>query len=274
MTTLASLRRRAATHRLGTYIALTFLVTWGFWGGVVLFEPSATTLLQLVGGFGPLIAAAITAWIAGDVRPWAAQLVRWRVPVRWWAYAVLVPGGIVGLVVVGSVGFGGGIDVSRLPGAGSIVAIGVLTFLRGGLEEPGWRGMALPLLQKRFNATVASGVLGVVWTTWHLPLFVTQGTNQAGSSLVLYGMSVLPLTVLLTVLYNNTRGSVLLAMLFHTTWNAIQGVVGPAITGAGRVSPNVLVLVVLWIAALGAIAIHGVSDLSGERLMEIPRPTR
>ncbi|WP_276259892.1 CPBP family intramembrane glutamic endopeptidase [Haloglomus litoreum] len=272
MTSLASLRQWAANRRLITYLALTFLVTWGFWGGVILVDTSATMLLQLIGGFGPLIAAAITAWIAGDVRPWAAQLVRWQVPLRWWAYAVLVPIGIISLVGVGSVVSGGGLDLARLPQVGTVITIFFWTFLRGGLEEPGWRGMALPLLQKRFNATIASVVLGVIWTTWHLPLFVTQGTNQAGSSLFLYGMSVLPLTFLLTVLYNNTRGSVLLAMLFHTTWNAIQGVIGPAITGAGIISPNVLVLIVLWIAALGAISIHGIRHLSNDRLTELPRP--
>lgn len=273
MATIGSLRQWAANNRLSTYLVLTFAVTWGFWGAVLIIETSAMTLLQLIGGFGPLIAAAITALIAGDFRPWATQLVRWQVPARWWAYAVLVPIGIISFVSVGTVVFGGGLDSARIPQISSIVMIFVLTFLRGGLEEPGWRGMALPLLQKRFNATIASGVLGVIWTVWHLPLFITGGTSQAGSSLLLYGLSVLPLTVLLTVLYNSTRGSVLLAMLFHTTWNAVQGVVGPAITGAGTVSPNVLILIVLWVAALVAIAIHGVEDLSYSRLTDIPRPS-
>lgn len=273
MTTIASLRQWVSNHRLNTYLALTFLVTWGFWGVVLVVETSAMTLLQLIGGFGPLIAAAITAWIAGDFRPWAAQLVRWQVPARWWAYAVLVPIGIVGLVSAVHVGFGGGLDPARIPQIGSIVMIFVVTFLQGGLEEPGWRGMALPLLQQRFNATIASVILGVIWAVWHLPLFVTQGSSQAGSSFLVFGLSVLPLTLLLTVLYNNTRGSVLLAMLFHTTWNATQGVVGPAITGAGTVSPNILILVVLWVAALVAIVIHGVEDLSPNRLTDILRPS-
>lgn len=271
MLTTVPFRRWVETHRLSTYLALTFLVTWGFWGAVLAVETTATTLLQLIGGFGPLLAAAITAWIAGDFRPWAAQLVRWQVPAQWWAYAVLVPVGIIALVSAGIVRFGGGIDLSRVPQLGSIATIFVLTFLRGGLEEPGWRGMALPLLQQRFNATVSSGVLGVIWTVWHLPLFITQGSSQAGSSLFLYGLGVIPLTVLLTVLYNNTRGSVLLAMVFHTMWNALQGVVSPAIIGPGTVPPTVLVLAVPWIVALAAIAIYSPEELSSSRLTDIPR---
>ena len=145
------------------------------------------TLLQLIGGFGPLIAAAITAWIAGDFRPWAAQLVRWQIPARWWAYAVLVPIGIVVLVNAVNVVFGGGLDPARIPQIGPIVMLFVLTFLQGGLEEPGWRGMALSLFQKRFNATIASVVLGVLWSM--------------ASPIVRHA---------------NTRGSVLPTMLFHT----------------------------------------------------------
>ncbi|MFC7138121.1 CPBP family intramembrane glutamic endopeptidase [Halobaculum litoreum] len=161
-------------------------------GVVLVVETPATTFLQLVGGLGPLVAAAVTARIAGDFRPWAAQLTRWRVPARWWVYAAVLPTGIVALVVALQVLAGGGLDPTRLPPVGTVVAIAVSTFLRGGLEEPGWRGMALPLLQKRLNATVASVVLGVVWTTWHLPLFVTAGSSQAGSSLLVYGLGVLP----------------------------------------------------------------------------------
>lgn len=238
---------------------------------MLMVDTAATTLLQLIGGFGPLVAAAVTAWVAGDFRPWAAQLVRWDVSAQWWAYAVLAPVGIIALASAGIVRFGGGVDFARLPQLGSVATIFVLTFLRGGLEEPGWRGMALPLLQQRFSAAVASGVLGVIWTGWHLPLFITQGSNQAGSSLLVYGLGVIPLSVLLTVLYNNTRGSVLLATIFHTMWNAVQGVVGPAIVGPGMVPPNVLVLAALWIVALVALAIHGADDLSSSRLRDIPR---
>lgn len=268
---ISSLRHWVADHRLSTFLVLTFLVTWGSWGVVLAVRTSAGSLLQLVGGFGPLVAAALTAWLADDLRPWAAQLVRWRVPARWWGYAALVPLGIVAALVGVHLLLGGDLDPRRLPPASGVVTIVLLTFLRGGLEEPGWRGMALPLLQDRFNATIASVVLAVIWTAWHLPLFITQGTSQAGVSLVVYGLSLLPLTVLLTVLYNNTRGSVLLAMLFHTLWNTTQAIVSPAVTGATSIPPDLLVLALLWAAALLAIGVYGVEDLSVTRLTDIPR---
>ncbi|MFC7138120.1 hypothetical protein ACFQRB_19865 [Halobaculum litoreum] len=62
-------------------------------------------------------------------------------------------------------------------------------------------------------------------------------------------------------------------MVFHTVWNATQGIVGPAITAAGPVSPNLLVVLVLWGAALVAIGVHGVENLAGGRPTDVPRPS-
>ena len=50
------------------------------------------------------------------------------------------------------------------------------TFLGGPLgEEFGWRGYALPLLEKRFGPVAGCAVLGVLWAGWHLPLFLSRG---------------------------------------------------------------------------------------------------
>ena len=41
-------------------------------------------------------------------------------------------------------------------------------------EEPGWRGFALPRLQKRLHPLAAAVVLGFLWANWHLPLFLVS----------------------------------------------------------------------------------------------------
>jgi membrane protease YdiL (CAAX protease family) len=84
-------------------------------------------------------------------------------------------------------------------------------------EEPGWRGYALPRMQAGQNGFRASLLLGLLWGIWHFPLWSTKGHPMSNT---FWGWSVLGLmatTVLFTWVYNNTKGSLLLALLFHTS---------------------------------------------------------
>jgi len=87
-------------------------------------------------------------------------------------------------------------------------------------EELAWRGFALPRLQAKYNALTSSLILGVIWTLFHLPLFFTvTGTSQADRSFLTFLISTVALSVLFTWMYNNTRGSVLMAYLLHASVN-------------------------------------------------------
>ncbi|MHA2474985.1 MAG: CPBP family glutamic-type intramembrane protease [Promethearchaeota archaeon] len=86
-------------------------------------------------------------------------------------------------------------------------------------EEFGWRGYALERLQSQFNALKSSIILGGIWALWHLPLFFISGTPQENQNIFAFFTTVILLSVLYTWLYNNTEGSVLVAMIFHTTYN-------------------------------------------------------
>ena len=104
----------------------------------------------------------------------------------------------------------------------------VLLYIVVGLvngEELAWRGFALPHLQAKYNALTSSLILGMIWTLFHLPLFFTKtGSSQADMSFVSFLISTVSLTVLYTWMYNNTRGSMLLAYLLHAaanTWTQV-----------------------------------------------------
>jgi membrane protease YdiL (CAAX protease family) len=49
-----------------------------------------------------------------------------------------------------------------------------ILFLAGGplLEEGGWRGFALPQMQRLHGPLVGTVILGELWISWHLPILV------------------------------------------------------------------------------------------------------
>ena len=91
-------------------------------------------------------------------------------------------------------------------------------------EEFGWRGYALPRLQKRYGPLVASLAIGGIWGIWHLPdFFASQGVLSAMVDAVGFGLFVpytlgtIANTVFMTWLYNKTRSSALIAGI---VWHA------------------------------------------------------
>ncbi len=85
-------------------------------------------------------------------------------------------------------------------------------------EEPGWRGFALPRLQNRYSPLVASIILGALWGLWHLPLHL-MGVYYGGALGAVIRIQEIPRAILFTWLYNRTRGSLLVMILFHAAIN-------------------------------------------------------
>jgi membrane protease YdiL (CAAX protease family) len=99
-------------------------------------------------------------------------------------------------------------------------------------EELGWRGFALDGLQSKWSALVSSLVLGIFWWLWHFPLFFTIGMIQSewgiGSlTFWTFTASVLAQAVLYTWVYNNTRRSILAAILLHFMSNSTLNLLLP-----------------------------------------------
>jgi membrane protease YdiL (CAAX protease family) len=86
-------------------------------------------------------------------------------------------------------------------------------------EELGWRGYALPRLQARYGSLAASLILGALWAAWHLINATIPGMGAYWHSFAAFALFVIPQTILFTWLANRTRGSVLLAWLFHAAIN-------------------------------------------------------
>ena len=95
----------------------------------------------------------------------------------------------------------------------------MLALAVGPVEELGWRGVAQPLLQRRFAPLWVSMILGGVWGLWHFPAFLLSGTPQSGWSFGPYVLGVLALGGIVTPMLNASRGSLLVPMVFHFQMN-------------------------------------------------------
>jgi membrane protease YdiL (CAAX protease family) len=261
-----------------TFVVLTYAITWAFWLPALGLArdagaPNFAVLfgLQTLGVLGPLVGGAVAAWASGDLRAWFRRLVNWRVPLRWWVVAVVVPLGLLTLALASAVLLGGSFDLAALIPVAVLPVFLLQAFVRGGLEEPGWRGFAQPALQTRFGAFRAALLVGLAWFGWHVPLFFMPGSQQLGVSTVTYAVSLLALSVLLAGLYNAT-GSVLPAVLFHTLWNGVQVWVTTGTLGGEPALPVGLVLAgLLWAAAVLLVGWYGTDRLAPRSAPGRPR---
>ncbi len=291
-TTTATPSRTATRSRAFPlkYFVLAFVFTWALWvpaafeaRGLISSLPIPATFL---GAFGPLAAAVVvTAQESGraGLRSLFGRVVRWRVAPVWYAVSILGPLGLtlaaIGLhVVLGGQPPSLGLLAGALPTLGFASIYMMLTVALG--EEVGWRGYALPALQARYNALIASLVLGVLWTLWHLPVFFNPDTFYSNLPFILFLAYIVPFAVLITWVFNSAGGSVLMAIFFHAVLNASGELwktipaysVKPstaAETVALNVHTNLMPAIVLWVAAIVVVLFYGPRDLSRRPRQEL-----
>lgn len=90
----------------------------------------------------------------------------------------------------------------------------------GVFEEIGWRGFALPHLQKKFSALTATFILSIFWFLWHFPMFFYRFDFSIGM-VVGFFLGLLSGAILLTFIFNSTKGSVLMTIIWHVLWNLV-----------------------------------------------------
>jgi membrane protease YdiL (CAAX protease family) len=183
--------------------------------------------------FGPAIAAVVvTAWTLGrpGVRDLLARMARWRVAARWWLVAVS-PVAFLGLALIMMAATGqavpGPAEFGRFSGIPAVGVAGVLLLIFVGAlgEETGWRGYALPQLQRRFSPLASSLILALLWFGWHLPQFFLIATyrNLGAGGYVGMFLGLACGAVISTWLYNRSGGSILLVAIWHGLYNLVAG---------------------------------------------------
>ncbi len=212
------------TRTLIPFLALTFGLTWGTAALGLLFADQVTAIFGEFGLSNPLVILAIySPGIVGvllvashyglkGLGSFFRRLTLWRMPAAWWLFLIL------GIPVIFFAGAAIKDTLSTaFPFFGWREALPtlVLALFLGPIEEFGWRGLALPLLQRRFVPFWAGLILGLIWAVWHIPSFLISGMPQAAWSAGPYFLGIVTLSVIITPLFNVSRGSLLIAVLYH-----------------------------------------------------------
>jgi membrane protease YdiL (CAAX protease family) len=269
-------------HPLLTFVTLAYGLSWAYWWPLVLAGKTVRldgSVTQFPGLLGPALAAfAVTAVTQGrvGVRALVARLLRWRVPARWWLFALGSPLVLVGVALMICLagpglpdleGFG---RMAGLPDLGLIFVWVMFVLVNGLGEETGWRGYALPRLRRRHGLPSAALLLVPIWAGWHLPLFfLLQNYRDLGPVGVpgfLIGLACG--SVVLAWLYESAGSSILIVAVWHGTYNLTSATAGAHGLVAAVVSTGVMVLaaVIAWHARRAS----GHADGKG-RVGSVPR---
>lgn len=196
------------------FLGISFTLTWGL--AAVLVFVGFSVPVYLLAVWAPGIAGILLVWRHFGFRGlgrFFRRMTLWRMSLGWWAYLLI---GFPAMVYLGAAINGTISESWPLPRWQDLLpAILQALFLMGTNEEFGWRGLALPLLQRRFAPFWAGLILGVIWAIWHIPAFFISGLQyEAWAALPFFG-GVIALSIILTPLFNSSRGSLLIAYLYH-----------------------------------------------------------
>jgi membrane protease YdiL (CAAX protease family) len=286
-----------ARYPLVSFFVMAYAFSWIVWAPWVLGEdganvlppalsvPSLSARFLLVAGIfaGPTLAAFImTATTEGreGVRRLLGRLVLWRVGLRWYLFALI---GAPLIMLVGTMVYS--MELPNLAALGgpsyllSYLATYVFVMFLGGplFEEIGWRGFALARMERLHGPILASVILAVLWALWHLPEFlVPSWAASSGGGGVLgitvFIVTVIPFTIVITWVFNNTRASVLLAILVHTSIDAFTVPLGE-IFPARAVSSALPLFIGFGVVVVVLIVVTR-GRLDYERLAEAQSPPR
>jgi len=207
------------------FLLISFGLAWGILGlYIILPERMGAVFGQLTGNhplfflavYAPAIAAFILVARSGGLtglRSFLGRVLLWRCSALWYAFLVIA----IPLIFIGGSAIRGNLFSEPFPFPSvSALLVGLfLAAIKGPVEEFGWRGLALPLLQRKFAPVWAGLILGVIWGLWHMPAFLLSGTQQSEWSFSAFFAGCLAISVIVTALFNSSHGSILLSAFFH-----------------------------------------------------------
>ena len=223
-------------RRVIPFALLACAISWLLWAP--LFgdpPPPVRSWLYYSGVLGPAAAALIFSR-----QPIQA---RWRVPARWYLFALLVPFAIRAVSILAFGVIRGQMVPIEPRQFVTFAPLALLILFLVPFEELGWRGYALPRLQEEYSWLVASLIVGVIWGLWHAPLAWAPGTFQSSDQPLIYVsrfvITILPVSCVAGWLFNRSEGSIVIVSLYHFAVDIAESVL---------VLPAAVGISILWIS--------------------------
>jgi len=223
-------RNGESPRRLASVVAfvlLTYAATWALWIGASALDSGNFALAYLPGTIMPGLVALLLAKKESEqaFRDLVARMFRWRVSPWYYLFALMFMAAVK-LIAASLYRLGAG----EWPAFGTtpllimLIAILFSTPVQAG-EEIGWRGFMLHRLAERMGIAWASLLVGVIWASWHLPMFFMRGADMIGQSFPLFLLMIVALSVSMAWLYRRTGESLLLTMIMHAAINNTTAIV-------------------------------------------------
>ena len=262
--------RWVCRHPLLGYFALTYGISWG---GILIvlgargfdltvLRPQDTGLIFVAMLLGPSIAGlTMTALMEGraGLHELGSRLLRWRVALRWYLFALLT---FPVLLLAVMWFFSLFVDSAFAPRfQWPLLAIGLVA---GAFEEIGWTGFASPRLLSRQSPLMAGLSLGLVWATWHGLVDFRQNFSAMGAAwvvwllqfAVLYLAILTAYRILMTWMFAQT-GSLLLAVLMHASYTGWLFALFSATSFEQSLVWQTTLAAALWLAVAVVIGVFG-----------------
>jgi len=273
-------------HPAASYFTLAFAISWA---GVLAVIPGAIpappveaeryfVFVYLAMLAGPPIAGLVMTAVLGGrdgLRDYRARLPRWRVPLRWYAAALLTAPLVLtvtaAMLSLFSSDFAPALlspnaDAAVPVHAGNRSSFMMMSILvgtgAGFFEELGWTGFVIPEMRTRYGVVVTGLSVGLLWGAWHFLAVLWGSASSFGSMPIPLFMFVAlfsflpPYRVLMAWVYERT-GSTLVAILMHASLTTSMLLFGSTATGGAAVVYDAVFAGVLWAVVLASHALRG-----------------
>ena len=236
-----SIRRAIAEHPVASFVVIAFGSSWAMTGLL-----SVSLLFGLVALFGPTVGAVVVSWADGSLVELRHRFTSWRSP-RSLLIALGIPFAVSGAAALLWTIAGNG-----APGLGSVSAMEILIFVLVIGEETGWRGFLLPRLRGQMSLPAAGIVTGMVWSLWHLPIYLQPGQGLA--AFAVFTWWVVPFALVMAFVVERARFSIIVATVMHGAANIALPILLPGVDRTWTLVASGT----LYMLLAGALVIHSV----------------